>query len=215
MDIVYPMPGSETRKLPVVLAQSATGKGDHVMNSATFFLYSWLFNGYALAVPCNVKYSSVPEESGQYPIVQTIRYLRGKKDNFSLNGVVGTTGISKSSTRTWAESYFRRKEPVIEGGPCPDESSAVSINWPACAHTLRSDSILSQLGEDSPAIILTWGPLNNKGTDNGQWLEPARQAYLAKRLEHKLFYREVTQVGHVYPAYILNDIMAFWDKACK
>jgi len=213
MDIVYPMPGKETQKLPVVVAQTATGNGNDVMNRATFVFYSWLFNGYALAVHCNVK--NTPQNADKYPIVQAIRYLRGNKDAFSLNGVVGTTGISKSSTRTWMESYFRGNEPAIEGGPFPEESSEVSINWPACAHTLRKDSILSQLSEDSPAIILTLNRLNNHGTDDGRWLEPARRAYLAKGLEHKLFYREVPPAGHEYPVYILNDIMAFWDKCCK
>lgn len=105
MDIVYPMPGRDTKQLPVVLAQSSTGRGDHVMNSATFFLYSWLFNGYALAVSCNVKY--LPENSEKYPIVHAIRYLRWKKNDFSLNGIVSTTGISKSSKRVFMESHFR------------------------------------------------------------------------------------------------------------
>jgi len=222
MDIVYPMPGKETQKLPVVLAQSATGKGDHVMNTGTFVFYSWLFNGYALAVSCNVKYSNVPESSGKYPIVQAIRYLRGKKDVFSLNGIVGTTGISKSATRTFKESHFRGKEPVIDDGPFPEESSEVSINYPAVGNMLfdkqkaiSDDPILGQLNENSPAVVLIWHHLNREGKDNGGWFEPARQAYLAKGLEHKLFYREVPQGGHEYSVYILNDIMAFWDKSCK
>jgi sugar lactone lactonase YvrE len=215
MDIVYPMPGKETQKLPVVVAQTATGSGLDVMNNGTFVFYSWLFNGYALAVHCNVKLSGVPLESGKYPIVQAIRYLRGNKDTFSLNGIVGTTGISKSSTRTWLESYFRGMEPVIKDGAFPEESSEVSINWPTCSHTLSSEAILSNLSKDSPALILTWGPYNNKGTDDGNQVEPARRAYLAKGLEDKLFYRQVPQQGHEYSVYILNDVMAFWDKFCK
>jgi len=192
------------------------------MNMGTFAFYSWLFNGYALAVSCNVKYSNLPESSGKYPIVQAIRYLRGKKDVFSLNGIVGTTGISKSATRTFKESHFRGKEPVIDDGPFPAESSEVSINYPAVGNMLfdkqkaiSDDPILGQLNENSPAVVLIWHHLNREGKDNGGWFEPARQAYLAKGLEHKLFYREVPQGGHEYSVYILNDIMAFWDKSCK
>ncbi|MBD3675916.1 MAG: hypothetical protein HUJ26_20600 [Planctomycetaceae bacterium] len=219
-DIIYPMPSEKNEKLPLLLEISSTGKGTTVVNANTFVLYSWLFNGYAFASTCHVRLHK--ENPTIYPFVRTIRYLHSKKEKYSLNGVIGTAGISKSARRTFSESNFKPRETEIDSEPYGKESNKVSITMPAVPAALRLDErqwenypSWEHLHEDTPAIVLTWNHQNRDGDDDGSIYREVRDAYVRQGMGNKFFYKEVPQAGHEYDVYHLNEIMAFWDRFCK
>ncbi|HCS49988.1 hypothetical protein [uncultured Rubinisphaera sp.] len=135
--IGYPMPSSYNRKLPLILEISSTCRGLTVVNANTFVIYSWLFNGYALARTCHVKADK--EHLEDYSFVRTIRYLRSMTEQYSLNGTVGTAGISKAARRTFSESNFKPRKTEIDQETYGKESNMVSITMPAVPAGLRLD----------------------------------------------------------------------------
>ena len=216
------MPSKENLKLPILLEQTSSNAGDYVINANAFVLYSWLFNGYAFA---STKNMPVEQETLHiYPIVQAIRYLRWKAEEFSLNGIVSTAGISKAARRAFRESHFDGRPTLVDDLPYGGKSSKVAVTMPAVgAGSLLDDKkfpdfpIWENLNENSPPVVLGYHHLNPKDVakHRGRKEKLVRDGYYAKGWQDKVLYLEVPLGGHEYNIYDLNEIMVFWDKFCK
>jgi len=209
MDVVYPKAARKDDRVPLLLEGSSTGTGEFVVNANTPILYSWLFNGYAFASMCYVNPNSGDKVKSQ---VLALRYLQSQNERFSLSGMIGTAGISKSCARCYSESNLREQEPDT-GKKSPDhQPSRVRVCMPAVGG--YPEEVWKNLGKDSPALVLSWCHLNNRNYDGGRH-RAIRDAYRKAGIADECRYFSSPTAGHEYDLYHLNEIMAFFDKHCK
>jgi len=215
VDIIFPKASAKTEKVPLLLDGSSAGSGDFVINVNTVCLYSWLFNGYALASMnyVHMKPFKVEQKVPKFTQIHAVRYLRWQKERFSLSGKIGTTGVSKSNFRCYVESNFKDQKTPVDLEPYGDQPSDVSVCMPAIGY-FGNEKIWDNLDENSTPFVLTWGHKNGYGL-KGPALEKLRDKYLAAGLKDKLLYIDEPIAGHEYNVYHLNAIMDFFDKFCK
>ena len=215
VDIIFPKASAKTEKVPLLLDGSSAGSGDFVINVNTVCLYSWLFNGYALASMnyVHIKPFKLEQKVPKFTQIHAVRYLRWQKERFSLSGKVGTTGVSKSNFRCYVESNFKDQKTPVDLEPYGNEPSDVSVCMPAIGY-FGNEKIWDNLDENSTPFVLTWGHKNGYGFQ-GPALEKLRDKYLAAGLKDKLLYIDEPIAGHEYNVYHLNAIMDFFDKLCK
>ncbi len=210
MDIVYPKPSSNTKKIPILFEGSSTGTGEFVVNANTPILYSWLFNGYAFASIC---YVDPENDNNAFSVIHGLRYLQSQKERFSLSGKIGTAGISKSCARCYSESNFKEHQIDMEKEPYGNESNRVQVAMPAVGR--YPESTWKNLDESSPALVLSWNHLNGGGKSNGHEHRTIQAAYEKAEIPDKCLYFSSPLAGHEYNVYHLNEIMAFFDQHCK
>lgn len=215
VDIIFPKASAKTEKVPLLLDGSSAGSGDFVINVNTVCLYSWLFNGYALASMnyVHIKPFKLEQKVPKFTQIHAVRYLRWQKERFSLSGKIGTTGVSKSNFRCYVESNFKDQKTPVDLEPYGNEPSDVSVCMPAIGY-FGNEKIWDNLDENSTPFVLTWGHKNGYGFQ-GPALEELRDKYLAAGLKDKLLYIDEPIAGHEYNVYHLNAIMDFFDKFCK
>lgn len=215
VDIIFPKASAKTEKVPLLLDGSSAGSGDFVINVNTVCLYSWLFNGYALASMnyVHIKPFKLEQKVPKFTQIHAVRYLRWQKERFSLSGKIGTTGVSKSNFRCYVESNFKDQKTPVDLEPYGDQPSDVSVCMPAIGY-FGNEKIWDNLDENSTPFVLTWGHKNGYGFQ-GPALEELRDKYLAAGLKDKLLYIDEPIAGHEYNVYHLNAIMDFFDKFCK
>ncbi|MFT5131167.1 MAG: hypothetical protein ACI8W8_004803 [Rhodothermales bacterium] len=198
-DLIYPKASAGNEAVPLLLEGSSTSTGGFVVNANTPILYSWLFNGYALASFCYVR----TEDENHY-LLDALRFFHAKKDRFSLSGKVGTAGISKSCRRCFTESNMKPGD--------GDAFEPVRVCMPAVGEYPRS--VWKQLPKDATPLVLSWCHLNSKryGDETHQAI---RKAYEKAGVAEKCLYLSSPLAGHEYDVYHLNEIMTFFDRHCK
>ena len=206
IDIIYPKPSNKTEKVPLLLEACSNGSGRSVINANTVILYSWPFNGYALASMsfCGyIRYNTM---------IHALRYLQSKRVEYSLSGKMGTAGISKACLRCYNESNFKNQKCDADDEPYGKESNQVEVCMPAVGEYPKS--VYENLDKNSPALLLSWNPLNDP-KDTGDLHRSISEAYKKAGIEDKCLYLSSPLAGHEYDVYHLNEIMSFFDRFCK
>jgi hypothetical protein len=205
LDIVYPKPSIKTDRVPLLLENTSNGNGLSAITANSIVMYSWLFNGYALASSNFISYASY------FTNISALRYLDTEKDQFSLSGRVGVAGVSKSALRAYSESDFKPQKCDVDTLSYGKASNHVDVCMPVVGDF---NDAWKKLDFNSPALVLCWNQLNDL-TYNGDLHRSIYNAYQQAGIGEKCLFLTSPLAGHEYDVYQLNEIMAYFDKYCK
>ena len=198
-DVVYPMPSSKNDKVPLIIEGSSNGAGDFVVNTNTPVIYSFVFNGYAMATVNYVSFMNY------FTDITALRYFEANKEQFSLTGRVGLVGISKSCARSYNESnYTPQKQLEIDTLSYGKAPNHVNVCMPVVGDV--ASTYWNNLSINSPAVVLSFNELNTVAP-NGPQLLAASEAYKKAGYGDKCLYFSSPLAGHEYDMYHLNEIM--------